>query len=44
MRQEGIIGTRNWDFKEQPHLGSKSKSSGIYRKTSRLEIIKRIAG
>jgi hypothetical protein len=42
--QEGINGTRNRDFKEQLHLGSERTSSGIYTKTSGLDITKRTAG
>jgi hypothetical protein len=43
-RQEGINGTKNRDFNEQLRVGSERTSNGIYRKTSGLEIAKRIAG
>jgi hypothetical protein len=44
MRQEGTNGTGNRDFEEQPRLGSERTTSGIYRKTIGLEIVKRAVG
>jgi hypothetical protein len=41
VRLEGTNGTRNQDFKEQLCLGNERTTSGIYRKTIGLEIIKR---
>jgi hypothetical protein len=41
MRLEGTNGTRNRDFKEPLRLGNKRTTSGIYRKTIGLEIVKR---
>jgi hypothetical protein len=41
MHLEGANGTRNRDFKEQLHLGNERTTSGIYRKTIELEIVKR---
>jgi hypothetical protein len=43
MRQEGTNGTRNRDVKEQPHLGNEKITRRIYRKSTGLEIAKRIA-
>jgi hypothetical protein len=40
MRLEGTNGTRNRDFKEQLRLGNERTTSGIYRKTIGLEIVK----
>jgi hypothetical protein len=37
-------GTRNWDIKEQLHLGSKRTSNKIIRQTLRLEAAKRAVG
>jgi hypothetical protein len=39
-RLEGTNGTRNRDFKEQLRLGNERTTSGIYRKTIGLEIVK----
>jgi hypothetical protein len=44
MRHEGTSGTRNRGFEEQLRLGSERTSSGIYRKTIGLEIVKRAVG
>jgi hypothetical protein len=44
MLQEGTSRTRNRDFKEQLYLGSEWTTTGIYRKTIRLEIVKRVVG
>jgi hypothetical protein len=41
--QEGINGTRNRDVKEQLRLGNERTTRGIYRKSTGLEIAKRIA-
>jgi hypothetical protein len=41
MRLEGTNGTSNQDFKEQLRLGNERTTSRIYRKTIRLEIVKR---
>jgi hypothetical protein len=41
--QEGTNGTRNRDVKEQMRLGNQRTSRGIYRKSTGLEIAKRIA-
>jgi hypothetical protein len=41
MRLEGTNGTRNRNFKEQLRLGIERTTSGIYRKTIGLEIVKR---
>jgi hypothetical protein len=41
MHLEGTNGTRNRDFKEQLCLGNERTTSGIYRKTIGLEIVKR---
>jgi hypothetical protein len=41
VHQEGISGTRNRDFEERLRLGSERTTSGIYRKTIGLEIVKR---
>jgi hypothetical protein len=43
MCQEGTNGTRNRDVKEQIRLGNQRTSRGIYRKSTGLEIAKRIA-
>jgi hypothetical protein len=43
MHQEGTNGTRNRDFKEQLCLGNERTTRGIYRKSTGLEIAKRIA-
>jgi hypothetical protein len=40
MRLEGTNGTRNRDFKEQLRLENERTTSGIYRKTIGLEIVK----
>jgi hypothetical protein len=40
MRQDGTNGIRNRDFEEQLRLGSE-RTSGIYRKTIGLEVVKR---
>jgi hypothetical protein len=40
MHQEGTNGTRNRDFEEQLCLGSERPTSGNYKKTIRLEIVK----
>jgi hypothetical protein len=41
MRLEGTSGTRNRDFEEKLRLGSVRTTSGIYRKTIGLEVVKR---
>jgi hypothetical protein len=41
MRQEGNNATRNLDFKEQLRFGNERTTSGVYRTTIRLEIVKR---
>jgi hypothetical protein len=41
--QKGTNGTRNRDVKEQLHLGNERTTRGIYRKSTGLEIAKRIA-
>jgi hypothetical protein len=41
MRLEGTNKTRNRDFKEQLRLRNERTTSGIYRKTIGLEILKR---
>jgi hypothetical protein len=43
MCQEGTNGTRNRDVKEQLRLANERTTRGIYRKSTRLEIAKRIA-
>jgi hypothetical protein len=43
MRQEGINGKRTRDFMEQLRLGNGRTIRGIYRKSTGLEIAKRIA-
>jgi hypothetical protein len=44
MRQEGTNGSGNRDFEEQLRLGSERTTSGSYRKTIVLEIVKRATG
>jgi hypothetical protein len=41
MRLEGTNGTRNRDFKEQLRLENERTTSGIYRTTIGLKIVKR---
>jgi hypothetical protein len=41
MRQEGTNATRNRDFKEQLRFGNERTTSGVYRTTIGLEIVKR---
>jgi hypothetical protein len=43
MHQEDTNGTRNRDCKEQLRLGNEMTTSGIYKKSTELEIAKRIA-
>jgi hypothetical protein len=43
MCQEGTNGTGNRDVKEQLHLGNERTTRRIYRKSTGLEIVKRIA-
>jgi hypothetical protein len=43
MRQEGTNGARNTDVKEQRCLGNEGTIRRIYRKSTGLEIVKRIA-
>jgi hypothetical protein len=43
MCQEGTNGNRNQDVKEQLPLGDERTTRGIYRKSTELEIAKRIA-